>query len=446
VEAEKIYEITKRESGAENETKIEFKIPPEKLETYVQKEYLRLKNQITIQGFRKGKAPRKVIENHYGKDVFYADAAEDAYKDALEGIFKEFDGEVIGTEESELTEISSEVGALFTATIVTKPTVNIKQYKGLEIERVDLSVSEEEVDKYIEGIRLSRASIMTVERDYVQKGDRISLNFDGYKDGEPFDGGQAEEYDLEIGSGQFIAGFEEQLEGKKIGEEFDVNVTFPEKYHVKELQGAPVVFKCEILSARERILPELDDDFAQDVSAYETFDEYKASARAKLEKQKKDDEDAHYIIEADEALTAQLEVNVPLLMIEQKIDEHVNRWEIENAQKGLTLQNYLNALRIKYQQFRNGFRTIAEKEVNLRLALEKVVDLEKVEVSDEEVDVQYGEYAKNFPGVKLEDIKERFSEKDVRADAAVNKARKLVRESAVIIEKKTDAETETKAE
>lgn len=355
-----------------------------------------------VQGFRAGKVPRNVIEKTYGEGVLYEDAfnicAEQVYSKAI----LENKLEVVSRPEVEIKEIGKDKDLVFTAVVYIKPEVKVKAYKGLSVERPSTKVTAAEVKAEIEKVRERNARIQVVTRK-VKKGDITNINFEGFLDGVAFEGGKAEGYDLTIGSGQFIPGFEDQIIGMKTGEEKDLEVTFPEEYHQKDLAGKPVIFKVKVNEVREKKLPTVDDEFAKDVSEFENLEEYKASVEAELVKGKENLADREVEVKVMDALVNNVEVELPAPMVEAEIDRMIEEASANLAQQGITIEQYLEITNSKMEDFREQFREGAVKDLKFTLALEVIRKEEKIEVTDEDIDAkieylsaQFGKEAEGF--------------------------------------------------
>lgn len=388
--------------------------------------------RINVPGFRKGKAPRHIIEQYYGEGVFYEDAVNAVYPSAYEDAVKEAGIDPVDRADIEVVSVGKE-GLKFKAKVTVKPEVEIGAYKGLNAVKKIYTVGEAEVDHEIGHIRERNARIITVEDRAAQKGDSAVIDYEGFLDGTPFEGGKDEKHELELGSGSFIPGFEEQVEGHKTGEEFDVNVTFPEQYHAKELAGKPVVFKVKLHEIKAHELPELDDEFAKDVSEFDTLEAYKEDVKKHLqesqdEKSKSDLEDALL-----DQVIGTLKAEIPEVMIENEIDHMVNDFDYRLQMQGLNVKTYLQYTGMEMAAFRSGFKESAEKQVKIRLALEKIAKLENLEASDEETEAEYKKDAERY-NVDLAKIKDVLRKEDVVHDILMGKAIDLVKEQAVVTE------------
>jgi len=416
-----------------NKFKITFSVSAERFEEGMQYSYNRNKNRINVQGFRKGKAPRKIIELQYGKAVFYDDAFNFVLPKAYEEAVKENNLEVVSRPDIDVEDISDTDGVTFTAEVYVRPEVKIEDYKGLTYTKKDAAVEEADVLAEIDRVREQNARIISVSDRPVQDGDIAVIDFEGFSDGVAFHGGKGKDYELKIGSHSFIDNFEEQLIGKNVGDDVEVNVTFPEEYHQKDLAGKPALFKVEIKDIKFKELPELDDEFAQDVSEFDTLDEYKKDVMAKLLVQKQKEVDSAKEEELIRALVKKAEMDVPQVMIENEIDNKINEFKNEIGRQGLSLDMYLQYMGQSVENMREAYRIVSEQQVKGRLVLEAVAEKENFDISDEELDDEVKRIASLY-GMDVEKFKNVLKEKDkknLRKDLEVQKALKLVVENAV---------------
>lgn len=371
-------------------------VSSEEFKKATQDVYMKNRNSFNIPGFRKGKAPRQIIEANYGKEVFYGEALDKLMQDSYVKGIKELKLEPISTPQGDFDELEEGKDITFKFEVETKPVPEIADYSEIEIEEVVFDLDETEVDNYIETERQKNKVIKSVEDREAKDGDTANIDFEGFKDGVAFEGGKAEGYDLKLGSGSFIPGFEEQLVGKKIGEELDVEVNFPEDYHVEELKGAPVVFKVKINGLQEEILPEIDDEFVMDVSEFDTLDEYKASIREKLQK----DLDAKKEVEIENRVIEKLvEINnipAPESMVEDRIDSEVHEYGHNLEHMGFTLESFMQATNATEEDVRNQFRDKAVKQVQAQILLDAILEKESIEISDEEIEEEYKTIASQY--------------------------------------------------
>ncbi|MBQ6830017.1 MAG: trigger factor [Clostridia bacterium] len=425
-----------------NRVKLEIEVGAEEFEKAVAAAYKKNIGKINVPGFRKGKAPRAYVEKIYGEGVFYEDAVNAIYPSALEAAITESGYEYVEDQiDFDVTSVDKE-GLKFTAVITVKPEIEVTEYKGLKAAKKTVSVKEADINAELAKMQDRNSRLVTVEDRAAQNGDTVVFDFDGYVDDVAFDGGKSENFSLVLGSGQFIPGFEDQIVGKKPEEEFDVNVTFPEEYHATELAGKPAVFKCKLHEIKVKELPELNDDFAKDCSEFDTLDELKADVKANIKKQK--DAAAEEAFETDiiNLLVENVKGEIPEAMYNNRVDDNVRDFAYRLQAQGLDLETYLKYTGMDMDSFRAGFREQAEKTVKVRLALEKIVALENIVPTAEEIEARFAEYAEQYK-MDVEKIKSFIPEKELSADLAVSKAMDLVKSSAV---KPTKAKKAEKAD
>ena len=400
-------------------------------EAAVQAAYLKAKKNINVPGFRKGHAPRKIVEKEYGEGVFYEDALNAIIPAEVDTAVAEAGLELVARPDVEVTEVSKEKGAVIKAVCITKPEIEIKDYKGIKIEKSVKTVSDDDVDHEIDHIRQKGMRIITVEDRAAQNGDDVVIDFEGFKDNVAFEGGKAEKFTLTLGSGQFIPGFEDQIIGHNIGDEFDVNVTFPEDYGAKELAGAPAVFKVKLHEIKTKELPELDDEFVKDQSEFDTVDELKADVRKKLEDAAKKASEQEEEGKIFDEVIAKVEGEIPEVMYERRVDEMIEEMGQRLAPQGISLDMYLQYTGQTLDSLKKTYREQAEKQVKLRLALEKISELEGIEVTDDEAEEEIKKMADNYK-MEVEQVKSYVTVDAVKKDLAVGKAADLVKAEAVI--------------
>ncbi len=423
-------EIISQNNTATNTTAIEFSFTAEEFENAISAAYNKRKKSITVPGFRKGKAPRKVIEAQYGESVFYDDAVNSLYNQNIVAVIDKTGLDVVDVENTEVVEVSKENGVKFKADIITKPVVEISDYKGLEVKKTTKTVDDAAVDAEIEKVRNRNARSISVEDRAAQIGDTAVIDFEGFLDGVAFEGGKGEKFPLELGSGSFIPGFEEQVAGKNIGEDFDVNVTFPEHYQAENLAGKPAVFKCKLHEIKGKELPNVDDEFVKDVSEFDTLDEYKADIKSKLEKTAADEASTNLDNALVDAVIGKMKAEVPQVMYQRRIDEIVREWSARNR---ISVEDYLKYTGVTMDQFRANFTEVAKRQVDLRLALEKIAELENITVSDEDVEKEYADMAEQYK-MDVDKIKAAVPADAIKNDLKIEKALDLVRDSAKIEE------------
>ena len=423
-------EIISQNNTATNTYAIEVKFGAEEFEAAVNAVYNRQKGNISVPGFRKGKAPRKVIETHYGANVFFEDAVNYLYNTNIEAVVEKTGLDVVDVQNTDVTEVSKENGVTLKADIITKPEVEISDYKGINVKKTVKNVTDEAVDAEINKMRERVARIVTVEDRAVQEGDTAVIDFEGFVDGVAFEGGKGEKFPLEIGSHTFIPGFEEQIIGKNVNDEFDVNVTFPEDYNSDELKGKPAVFKCKVHEIKAKEMPELDDDFVKDVSEKDTVDELKAEIRENLEKQYADEAANACDNAIMDEMIAKMKAEIPEVMYERRIDDIAREWV---SRTRIDIKDYLKYTGMNMAQFRANFREPAKRQVELRLALEKIAQLENLEASQADLDKEYADLAEQYK-MDVEQVKKSIPEDMLAADIKIEKALDLVKDSAVIEE------------
>lgn len=414
-----------------NKYELEIEVSAEAFEEALQRSYLKNKAKITINGFRPGKAPRKIIEKEYGEEVFFEDAVNDVYGPAIEEAVKEAELTLVAAPDVEVTEVSKAAGVKFKATCTTKPVVDIKDYKGITVKKTVNAVTDEAVEHEIGHMLEKNSRTISVDDRAAENGDDVVIDFEGFKDGVAFDGGKAEKFTLKLGSGQFIPGFEDQVVGHNIGDEFDINVTFPEDYQAKELAGAPVVFKIKLHEIKTTELPELDDDFVKDTSDFNTVDELRADVRKHLEEDAEKQADNEVETAILDAVISKLEDEIPEVMYENKVNDMIEDLSQRLAQQGIQLDMYLKFTGMTMDSLKTTYREQAEKQVKLRLALEKVVELEAIEPTEEEIEQEFAHIGEHY-NMPVETVKQYIHAEDIKLDVAVGKAVDLIKESAVI--------------
>ncbi len=420
-----------------NIVEIEFTADKATFDAAIDKAYKKNVKNINIPGFRKGKAPKHIIEKMYGKGVFYDEALNDIAPDAYSEAMKDQDFKIVSQPEFDVVSIDDD-GVTFKARFYVKPEVEIADYIGIEVTKTVREASDEDADKEIEQTRARNARQVEITDRAAQDGDITVIDFDGYVDGVAFDGGKAEKYTLTLGSGSFIPGFEEQIVGKNIGDEFDVNVTFPEEYHAAELAGKPAVFKCKLHEIKFNELPELDDEFAKDVSEFDTFAEYKADVKAKIQNRYDKNADAEVEEQIINALIEKLNAEIPQPMFDAEAENFVRDFDGRLRMQGLDLKTYFKYTGLDLDALRKQVAPQAERQVKTRLALEKIAELEKIVPTDDEVNEEYDRMCKAY-NLELDKVKSMVDAEMVIADVSVKKAVELVKEKAVVTEKAYEA-------
>lgn len=414
-----------------NKYELEIEISAEDFEAAIEKAYLKARKNIAMPGFRKGKAPRKLIEKEYGEQVFFEDAVNLLYAPVVNGAVEESGLELVTRPEVEVTEISKENGVKLKATCITKPEVEVKDYKGIEVEKVVNPVTDEDINKQLDALREKNVTVETVDDRAAENGDDVVIDFEGFKDDVAFEGGKAEDFTLSLGSGQFIPGFEDQIVGHNAGEEFDINVTFPEEYQVKELAGAPAVFKIKLKSISKKVMPELDDDMVKDSTEFDTVDEYKADVKKKLEEANEKHADSEVEAKIFDKVIENMTAEIPQVMFDNRVNEMIGELEQRLAPQGISLDLYMQYTGQTIDTVKKAYAEQAEKQVKLRLALEKIAKLENIEVTEDELKAEFDKLAEAYK-LDVDQIKQFIHDDDLKKDIAVGKAVDLIKDTAVI--------------
>ena len=422
-----------------NKVEMDIVISRDAFENAINKVFAKSKKSIAIPGFRKGKATRGLVEKFYGKQVFYEDAINDLLPGEIDAAVKETPYRIAGMPEVTDVDFDGEEGITAKVTFVRYPDVKVTAYKGLEVEKLVVKTEDAEVDAELERTRARYARTIEVNDRAAQKDDTVTIDYEGFCEGVAFDGGKAEGHKLKLGSNTFIPGFEDQIIGKNIGDEFDVNVKFPEDYHAKELAGKDATFKCKLNAIEFEELPALDDDFAKDASEFETFAEYKADVKAKIEARHGAEAEVRLAEQLTKALTDNVEAEIPEALIDREKENLVREYDYQLRSQGLSLDMILKYTGMSLDDVRARYGDMATINVKKQLALEEIVKAENIEASDEEVEKKYNEMAEQF-GMKVEDVKSRISVDDLAYDVKSIKAFELVKENAKITEKAVTAE------
>lgn len=416
-----------------NMAKLTIEVSAEELEKALQKAYLKNKNKISVPGFRKGKVPRQMIEKMYGPEIFYDDAANALLPDAYAAAADECELKLVSRPSIEVIQIEKGQPFIFTAEVAVKPEVTLGQYKGIEVEKIDTTATEEEITAEVDKERENNSRTITVEDRAVQDGDMTVIDFEGFVDGTAFDGGKGTDYPLTIGSGAFIPGFEEQLVGAEIGKEMEVNVTFPEEYHAKDLAGKAAVFKCTVKEIKVKELPEADDEFAKDVSEFDTLEEYRADLKKKVEERKTADAKAKKEDAVIEKIIEGAQMEIPEAMIETQAEYLVDDFAQRMQMQGMSLEQYMQYTGSTIETMTNQMKPQAKKRIESRLVLEAVAAAENIEIDEEAIEAEMSRMAEAYK-MELDKVKELISEEEkdnMRADLSIQKAIDLVVDAAV---------------
>ena len=428
-----------------NRYELEITIDAQKFGEAIKQAYEQQKDKINIPGFRKGKAPYAMVVKMYGEEAFFEEALNILYPDAVEEAINEAGLKVINDKmDFDMVSISKEDGVDFKVAVTTYPEIEIGEYKGLKAEKVKAVVEDSEIDAQVKAMAERNARMVSVEDRAAQMGDTVVIDFEGFKDGVAFDGGKAEGHNLELGSGAFIPGFEEQLVGKNIGEEFDITVTFPEEYGAEDLAGKEAVFKIKLHEIKFRELPEIDDEFAKDVSEFDTLAELKADLKEKALAQKTKIAEEEAENELVQQIVDSIKGEIPEAMFESRLNQSVEEFGYRLQMQGLDLQTYLKYSNTTMEDFKATFRPQAESQVKFRLALEKIVELEKIEAGEEDLNARFEEMAKQY-NMEVDAVKKAIPAEELAKDVAVGKAIDFVKENAVITEVEKKAEKKAPA-
>lgn len=423
-----LKESTKKEQA--NSYELVVSVDGETFEKAVNAVYKKQVKNINIQGFRKGKAPRAVVEKMYGSEVFYEDAMQDCYPDALYDAAKEAGIEIVKVESLEAVEASKN-GFTFKTNVIVKPTMEINNYKGIEVEKKSTEVTDELIDAEIEKIRERNSRMVIVEDRACENGDTAVIDFEGFADGVAFEGGKAENYNLKLGSGNFIPGFEEQIVGHKTGEEFSINVKFPEDYQAEEFKGKDAEFKIVLHEIKTTELPEVDDEFVKDVTDKDTLDEWKEELKETVAARLADEADKDVDDQIANKLMELLEGEIPEAMFENQANEMVREFDMRLRSQGLDMNTYMQYMGMDPNSLTDMYKDEAEKRVKLRLALETVAVKENIEVSSDDLEEEYKKIAENYK-MEVEQVKASIPEESLTEDIKVEKALNLVKDNAVI--------------
>ncbi len=424
--------LVKKETTATNTVKLTISIDNATFNEGINKAYKKLVKNINIPGFRKGKAPKAIIEKYYGEAVFYEEAVNEVCPDAYEAAVKEAGIEPVDRPEIDIESIGKGEDLVITAVVTVKPEVKLGEYKGVSVEKTVYETTDADVDRELEAIREKNSRIITVEDRPVKEGDLTTIDFEGFVDGVAFEGGKGTDYPLEIGGGQFIPGFEEALVGAELGKETDVNVTFPEEYHAEELKGKPAVFKVTVKEIKVKELPALDDDFAKDVSEFDTLEEYRASVKEKLSKVNEDRTNAEFQNAVIEAVAEKCEVEIPECMVDQQIENIARDFDYRLSAQGLNLEKYMQLTGMTPDAFKEQFRAQAYSQVKCNLVLEAIAAAEKIEATDADVDSEIEKMATmyNMEADKIKSLLGEGETESMKKDICSRKAVELIADAA----------------
>ena len=440
-------EVTNVEKREKSIAAVTVVVSPEEFDEAVNSVYKKNRGSIMVPGFRKGKAPRKIIEGMYGKSVFHEDAINEIAPQAYAQAVKEKELKVVASPSLEAADVGEDNSLTLVIDCVLYPEITLKKYKGLEAVRKGAKVEDYQIDAEIERLRQRNASLVTTENE-AKYGDTVVIDYEGFMDGVPFEGGKGENHSLEIGSNSFIPGFEVQCIGAKAGSDVEVNVTFPEEYHAKELAGKPAVFKVHVHEVKEKILPELDDEFAKDVSEFDTLEEYKANIRKTLEENAENSSRDEFLDKILEQITAEMEGEIPEAYIDERTQEQIEQFAQRLQQQGIGLDMYIKMFNIPREEFVANMRKTAEKQLREELALTKIADLENIQVAEEDKDAEYEKLAKQY-GVELDSVKTFFDVDLFESSLRVMKAANFLVDNSVALpepEEKPEEKTEEPAE
>lgn len=424
----------KSEQVEKNLVKLTFEVSAEDFSKAVNKIYKKNVSKINIPGFRKGKVPKNVVEKYYGENVFYEDAINEVLPTAYEAALKDSEIDAVARPEIDVDDIKKGEPVVFTALVTTKPEVTLGDYKGIEIEKVEYNVTEEDIDKDIEATQKKNARIINIDDRAVENGDIANIDFEGFVDDVAFDGGKGEEYDLEIGSGTFIPGFEEQVIGANIGDEIEVKVTFPEEYHSEALAGKEAVFKVKVHEIKTRELPELDDDFASEVSEFDTMIDFRNSVKERLEEDAKNKAVSETENAVVEKVIENAEVDIPEAMVEMQVERQLNQFAQRLSYQGLNIDDYMKYTGTNIEMLKEQYKPAAEKQVRGSLVLEAVMNAEGIEAGPEEIELHLVDMSKQY-NMEIDKLKELLGDaemENIKKDLAINKTITMLVNNAIV--------------
>ncbi|WP_316638066.1 trigger factor [uncultured Ruminococcus sp.] len=415
---------------ATNTYEVEVEVDGKTFMEAVAKVFKKQAKKLAVPGFRKGKAPRAIIEKMYGEDVFYDDAMQDCYPDALDEACEAAGLKVITVTGLEATHVSKE-GFTFKATVVVEPEIEIKDYDGIEVEKLSTEVTDEMIDEEIDRVRERNSRMITVEDRAAENGDTVVIDFEGFCDGEAFEGGKAEEYNLELGSGNFIPGFEEQIVGHNTGDEFDIDVKFPEEYQAENLKGKDAVFKIKLHEIKTKELPEVDDDFVKDVSEKDTVAEYRDELKEQIAKRLESESERDLDDKLTNAIIEKVEGEIPEQMYDREAQNMVREMDMRLRQQGMDFDTYMKYTGMDANAVLEMYKPEAQRRVKMRLALEKIAELEKIEPTEEEINAEYDKMAQAY-NMEADKVKEIIPVDSIKEDLGVQLAMKHIKDNAVI--------------
>ena len=415
---------------ATNTYEVEVEVDGKTFMEAVAKVFKKQAKKLAVPGFRKGKAPRAIIEKMYGEDVFYDDAMQDCYPDALDEACEAAGLKVITVTGLEATHVSNE-GFTFKATVVVEPEIEIKDYDGIEVEKLSTEVTDEMIDEEIDRVRERNSRMITVEDRAAENGDTVVIDFEGFCDGEAFEGGKAEEYNLELGSGNFIPGFEEQIVGHNTGDEFDIDVKFPEEYQAENLKGKDAVFKIKLHEIKTKELPEVDDDFVKDVSEKDTVAEYRDELKEQIAKRLEGESERDLDDKLTNAIIEKVEGEIPEQMYDREAQNMVREMDMRLRQQGMDFDTYMKYTGMDANAVLEMYKPEAQRRVKMRLALEKIAELEKIEPTEDQINEEYDKMAEAY-NMEADKVKEIIPADSIKEDLGVQLAMKHIKDNAVI--------------
>ena len=422
-----------------NRYELELEVSPEEFNDAINAVYKRESKKMNVPGFRKGHAPRAFIEKYYGEEVFYEAAIDHLYRPMVMEAVEKSGLQVISIGEFKIDEIGKDKGIQCKLNVVTKPEATIEGYKGIEVTKLPVEVTAEDIEREIDRVRERNSRIVTVEDRAAENGDMVNIDFDGYVDGKQFDGGKAKITALTLGAASLSPGFEDQVVGHDVGDEFDVNVTFPEDYHAEELKGKPAVFKIKLHEIKKKELPTVDDEFVKDVSEFDTLEEYRNDIEKHLKDQKEKAAENDVENQLVDAIIEKVQAEIPDEMVENEVDEIINSFAYRLQSQGLKLETYLKYTGQTTDDLRTQYKPQAERQVKVRLGLEKIAELENLKPTEEETEAEYQKLADAY-GMPLENVKNLVTVEGINGDIQNQKAIDLVKENAVVVEKKSEEE------